>query len=88
MKGEVSATLLAKTLHLIQPNTHELFNAFSVYRELEVDDKNYLMNIVSHRSFARKMELRDYFLPLKRGTWNDFSHMANIATVNAYYNQV
>ena len=46
------------------------------------------MNIVSHRAFARKMELADFFQPLKRGTWNDFSHMANIATVNAYYNQV
>merc|ERR1719361_1065925 len=33
------------------------------------------------------MELRDFFRSPKRGSGNDFSHMANIATVNAYYNQ-
>ena len=33
------------------------------------------------------MELKDFFQSPVRGTWNDFSHMANIATVNAYYNQ-
>ena len=45
------------------------------------------MNVANHRNFARRMELRDYFQSPKRGAWNDFSHMANIATVNAYYNQ-
>ena len=33
------------------------------------------------------METAELFRPYARGSWNDFAHMANIATVNAYYNQ-
>ena len=32
-------------------------------------------------------QIEEYFRPYTRGRWNDFAHMANIATVNAYYNQ-
>lgn len=46
-----------------------------------------MMNLVSHRSFARKRELKDFYEDFRRGRWNDFTHLANIATVDAYYNQ-
>merc|ERR1719464_1196896 len=59
-----------------------------VFQDLPISQDHYLKNVANHRSFARQMELRDYFRSPKRGSWNDFSHMANIATVNAYYNQV
>ena len=39
------------------------------------------------RAFLRHSEIRQYFEPYSRGKWNDFANMANIATVNAYYNQ-
>ena len=57
------------------------------YKDLDIQVGTYLMNVANHRKFARRMELQDFFETPIRGTWNDFSHMANIATVNAYYNQ-
>ena len=64
-----------------------MFSCFAVFEDLEISADHYLMNVANHRNFARQMEIRDYFQPPKRGAWNDFSQMANIATVNAYYNQ-
>ena len=58
-----------------------------IFQELEIKKSSYLMNVVSHRLFSRRAELKRYFAPFNRTNWNDFSHMANIATVNAYYNQ-
>ncbi len=46
------------------------------------------MNLVTHRAFLRKAEVQQFFRPYTRGRWNDFAHMASVATVNAYYNQV
>ena len=54
---------------------------FSVFQDLPISPYHYLKNVANHRSFARQMELRDFFRSPKRGSWNDFSHMANIATV-------
>ena len=61
---------------------------FSVYEDLPISPHHYLKNVANHRSFSRQMELVNYFDFPKRGSWKDFSHMANIATVNAYYNRV
>jgi predicted metalloendopeptidase len=60
---------------------------FAVFDGLDISEAHYLTNIVNHRSFARKMELKDFFESPVRGMWSDFSQMAHIATVNAYYNQ-
>lgn len=59
-----------------------------VYEDLSIHPQHYLKNVANHRSFERAMELKNFFESPKRGAWNEFSHMANIATVNAYYNQV
>lgn len=64
-----------------------------IFSDFTLDSKGtYLLNLVSGRAFARSAELRQYLTPSfgngSGSTWNDFSHMANIATVNAYYNQV
>ena len=49
---------------------------------------SYLKNVANHKKFSRMMEVKDFFQPPVRGTWNsDFSQMGNIANVNAYYNQ-
>lgn len=92
MSSESSKAASAKLKHmvdLIGYPAYVLNNTWLniVYNDLKIDTDAYLMNLVVHRAFARQMELRDYFRPLLRGSWNDFSHMANIATVNAYYNQ-
>lgn len=59
----------------------------SLYADVAVSADDYLMNVVTHRAFARRSEVRQFFRPHTRGTWNEFAHVANIATVNAYYNQ-
>ena len=58
-----------------------------LFMDLDIKPNSYLLNVVSHRSFSRQSELKQFFAPFDRTNWNDFSHMANIATVNAYYNQ-
>ena len=60
---------------------------FSVFDDIVIHQNRYVKNEVSNRSFQRKLELRDFFLNPVRGAWKDFSTMANIANVNAYYNQ-
>jgi hypothetical protein len=45
------------------------------------------MNVVTHRAFMRKVEVEQFFRSHTRGRWNDFAHMASVATVNAYYHQ-
>ena len=60
---------------------------FSVFDDIVIHQNRYVKNEVSNRSFQRKLELRDFFQNPVRGAWKDFSTMANIANVNAYYNQ-
>ena len=60
---------------------------FSVFDDIVIHPNRYVKNEVSNRSFQRKLELRDFFQNPVRGAWKDFSTMANIANVNAYYNQ-
>ena len=59
----------------------------SVFDDIVIHPNRYVKNEVSNRSFQRKLELRDFFQNPVRGAWKDFSTMANIANVNAYYNQ-
>ena len=59
----------------------------SVFEDIVIHPNRYVKNEVSNRSFQRKLELRDFFQRPVRGAWSDFSTMANIANVNAYYNQ-
>ena len=40
---------------------------FSVFQDLPISQDHYLKNVANHRSFARQMELRDYFRSPKRG---------------------
>jgi len=58
-----------------------------VFDDIVIHPNRYVKNEVSNRSFQRKLELRDFFQNPVRGAWKDFSTMANIANVNAYYNQ-
>ena len=43
------------------------FYFFSVFQDLPISQDHYLKNVANHRSFARQMELRDYFRSPKRG---------------------
>ena len=43
------------------------FRFFSVFQDLPISQDHYLKNVANHRSFARQMELRDYFRSPKRG---------------------
>ena len=64
-----------------------IFHCVSVFEDIVIHPNRYVKNEVSNRSFQRKLELRDFFQRPVRGAWSDFSTMANIANVNAYYNQ-
>ena len=46
---------------------HDFFLFFSVFQDLPISQDHYLKNVANHRSFARQMELRDYFRSPKRG---------------------
>ena len=59
----------------------------SVFEDIVIHPNRYVKNEVSNRWFQRQLELRDFFQQPVRGAWTDFSTMANIANVNAYYNQ-
>ena len=63
-------------------------SVFLVYEDLRISSDHYLKNSAKTRSFARRIDLKKFSESPQRGLWNDFSHMANIATVNAFYNQV
>ncbi|CAB4060967.1 ECE [Lepeophtheirus salmonis] len=54
------------------------------YADIEIQD-DFLMNVVSHKSFIRQQELLLFYQEYSRGNWIDFS--PNIATANAYYSQ-
>ena len=81
--GVITLTLLLS----VKSQRHNVLQIFAAFEDLTIEADSYLINVANHRKFARKMELKDFFQSPVRGTWNDFSHMANIATVNAYYNQ-
>eukprot|EP00095_Tigriopus_kingsejongensis_P004755 snap_masked-scaffold510_size151595-processed-gene-0.9 protein:Tk04755 transcript:snap_masked-scaffold510_size151595-processed-gene-0.9-mRNA-1 annotation:"endothelin-converting enzyme" len=58
------------------------------FRDADIDPSDYLSNVVTFRSFSRQKEIIQFFDAYRRGHWNDFAHMPDIAYVNAYYNQL
>ena len=64
------------------------FHIFMNHRKLSISDLKcdfwIQKNLDDFFLFSRNKQIFLFFV----GSWNDFSHMANIATVNAYYNQV